>query len=70
MAQKFNSQMLPAQTSGRDYIPVNYIVTAPAASVPVRIPNREATSVSGSPSSAKDVKELDFSHFPKSEGFV
>jgi hypothetical protein len=66
---KLNSQMLPAQVTGRDYIPVTYIVTAPAASVPLKIPNKEATRVSGSPSTMKDRQELDFDKFPKLEGF-
>jgi hypothetical protein len=70
MRKNFNSQMLPAQAEGRDYIPVQYIVTAPAAGVPLRIPNKESSRVSASPSKAKDVKELDFANFPKLEGFV
>jgi hypothetical protein len=66
----FNSQMLPAQVYGRDYIPVEFIVTAPAASVPIRIPNKEATRVSTPPPRTKEIKELNFDHFPKLEGFV
>ena len=62
--------MLPAQTEGRDYIPVNYIVTSPAASVPIRIPNREAGRISAAPSRTKDVKELNIDNFPKLEGFA
>ena len=70
MRTNFNTQMLPAQVTGREFIPIVLINTSPAAGVPLKIPNPEARTVSVAASRAKEVKELDFNNFPKLQGFV
>ena len=69
MAQIFNAQMLPANATGRDDISIEYIVTAPVASV--RIPNKGLVQTAqGAPLPFEDSKEISFRDFPLLGGFL